>query len=181
MVMLLHMCGVGVQNKSYALEPEKTYTIGSAVGVDIRINLDGVADKHAEIRYEPITGECTLTCLKQFTPPETSGLWLQNENCEMDMITGKETMLRNGSDFTIGCPWANVCLKVLDPILLIKNNDDLEYKIADIKIELGRARREIDDLNQELRGEQLRRKRVEEELRVLREEGEASRAERRRK
>jgi hypothetical protein len=181
MVMLLHIYGVGVRDMTFALQPDKTYTIGSVVDVDIRINADGVADQHAQIRYEPRTGECTLKCLKEFTPPETSGLWLQNENREMDMITETETILRNGSDFTIGNSWANVCLMVLDPTLLIKDNNDLQYRIADLELQLGRARGEINDLNQELRGEQLRRKRVEEELRVLREEGEASRMEKRRK
>jgi hypothetical protein len=170
-----------VRRKTYALEPENNYIIGSDVGVDIRIDLDSVAGQHAQIRYEPKTGEFTLTCLKQFTSPETSGLYLQNENHEMNPITERETILRNDSEFVIGCSWTNVFIRVLDPTLLIKKKRDLEYEIAELELQLARARGEIDHVNQELRGEQLRRKRVEEELRVLREEGGASSAVKRRK
>ncbi len=181
MVMILHISGVCIPDMTFPLQPDKTYTIGSDVDDDVRINTDGVADKHAQIRYEPRTGECTLKCLREFTPPETSGLWLQNEHSDMDPITETETILRNGSDFSIGTSWAENSVTVWDTAFLIKNKDDLQNKIAELELELWRARREIDNVNKELRGEQLRLKRVEEALRVDGGKDEASGLNKRRK
>jgi hypothetical protein len=174
MVMILDFSGPCVHDMVIFLQPNKTYTIGSVDGVDIRINSNGVDAKHASIRYTPRTGECTLKCLKEFRPPETSGLWLQNEHSEMDPITEKVTILRNGSDFSIGDSWAANTIKVWDPAFLIKEKRDLEYGIEQLKIELLDARREIDNLKEELRGEQLRRERVGEELSVEGGKGDAS-------
>ena len=180
-VMILHISGLYIQDMTIPLQPDKTYTIGSVDDVDIRININGVAATHARIRYEPRTGECTLECLKKFTPPQTSGLWLENEHGDMDEITETVTILRNGSDFSIGDSWAANTLTVWDPAVLIKEKRDLQKEIAEFELELQRARQQIDNLKKDLHGEQLRLKRVEEALRVDDGKDEASGLNKRRK
>ena len=166
-MLMLSIRGHGVPERFFPLQPDDTYTIGRDDVTNVKLDTEGVDDPYVRIRYDRTTGECLIKCLKEFTPPATSDLYLANEKHEMVSIT--EATLKHGSSFAIGM--RRVSFTVLDPALLTKQRDDLKESFDSVQLELWRAQGDIKGLEQALGAEQRRRQRAEEELRVLREEG----------
>jgi len=161
------------------LQPDKTYTIGSGFRADIRFNSSVVSDRHAGIRCDQDTGEWLIECLKEFTPPETSGLYMEDENGIMAPLT--ETVLHHGTTFSVGAPWCIFECEVLDLKSILEERDQLKQKVAKREWQLEDAQKKIKILGNELfadeqkrLADEQKRPRSEEELSAECEKGEGS-------
>jgi hypothetical protein len=161
------------------LQPDTTYTIGSGFRADIRFNSSIVGDPHARIRCDQDTGEWLIECLKEFTPPETSGLYFADKDNVMAPRT--EAVLRHGTTFAVGAPWNIFECEVLDLKSILEERDELKKTVDQMNWKLEDAEKKIKILGNELFADQKKQladqqKRLcsEEELSAECEKGEGS-------
>jgi hypothetical protein len=120
-----------------------------------------------------------IECLKEFTPPETSGLYFANKDNEMAPRT--EAVLRHGTTFSVGAPWKFFECEVLDLKSILEERDQLKQKVAKREWQLEDAEKKIKILGNELfadeqkrLADQEKRLRSEEKLSAECEKGEGS-------
>jgi len=176
---LLLLSGVCCRDQVVVLQPDKTYTIGSGVTADIRFNSSVVSDEHARIKCDQATGEWLIECLKEFTPPETSGLYMADENGIMAPLT--ETVLHHGTTLSIGVSWSCCNLQLIDAISLVKERNELKSKVAKLEQQLEFTQKELKSASEQLNAEERLFVRLEDELRARREKGKGSRPDKRRR
>jgi hypothetical protein len=161
------------------LQPGTTYTIGSGFRADILFNSSVVSDRHAGIRCDQDTGEWLIECLKEFTPPETSGLYFADKDDVMAPRT--EAVLRHGTTFSVGAPWSFFECEVLDLKSILEERDELKKTVDQMNLQLEDSEKKIKILGNELfadeqkrLADQEKRLRLEEELSAECEKGEGS-------
>jgi hypothetical protein len=179
MVLLLSISRICCDDEIFELQPDTTYTIGSGRTADIRFDNSVVSDEHAEVRCDRATGKFSIKCLKKFTPPDTSGIYIANKEGEMAPLM--ETVLHHGTTLSIVVPWSCFDLEAIDPKSLVKERNELKSKVAKLEWQLQNAQNELKSASEELKAEERLRLRLEEELRAEREKGEGSCPDKRRK
>jgi len=156
MVLVIRSGVRSLLDQVVALQPDKTYTIGSGRTADIRFNSSVVIDEHAGIRCDKDTGEWLIECLKEFTPPETSGLYFADEDDVM--VPRTEAVLRHGTTFSVGAPWKIFECEVLDLKSILEERDELKKTVAKREWQLEDLEKKVKILANELFADEQKRR-----------------------